>query len=479
MEKQESKGNLNKGITLFVVVAMSFMATLDSSIVNVVLPVMSEKMDVPLSSIEWVVAIYSIIICSTLLFFGRVGDILGKTKIFQYGSILFTLASLMCGLCHSFVPLVICRLIQGIGASAYMATNQGIIAEMYPKEKRGKALGILMAAVALGTMVGPPAGGFILSVLSWNYIFLINVPIGIVIFLLGTKYLPKSKGNKEKLDVKGAILLFGGTLLLFGALIESQQIGFLNPFILGSILISVILIFFFVRLEQRVEQPLLELNILKNFQFSINLFCALLLFICIAASIIIVPFYLQNVLKLTPLHTGFFMMISPLVLAVLSPFCGNLSDKIGSEIMTVVGLFFMAVGFFFMSRLVESSTIIECAVSVIVVALGQALFQPANNSLIMSSCPRNKLGIVGSINALVRNLGLISGITLSTTLLYKFMSMKINYHVVDYVKGRDDVFVYGMKHVYLIIVGICIIGFLITAYRLYQVKTKIEIELNK
>ena len=170
MEKQESKGNLNKGITLFVVVAMSFMATLDSSIVNVVLPVMSEKMDVPLSSIEWVVAIYSIIICSTLLFFGRVGDILGKTKIFQYGSILFTLASLMCGLCHSFVPLVICRLIQGIGASAYMATNQGIIAEMYPKEKRGKALGILMAAVALGTMVGPPAGGFILWVLSWNYI---------------------------------------------------------------------------------------------------------------------------------------------------------------------------------------------------------------------------------------------------------------------------------------------------------------------
>lgn len=461
-----------KGITLFVVVAMSFMATLDSSIVNVALPVMSSKMNVPLSSIEWVVASYSIIICSTLLFFGRLGDIIGKSKVFQSGTVLFTIASLLCGLCQSFTPLIICRFIQGIGASAYMANNQGIITELFPKEKRGKALGILVAAVALGTMIGPPAGGFIISALNWNFIFWINVPIGIIVLLLGMKYLPKSARNNEQMDRVGAVLQFGGTVLLFGALIEAQKTGFANPYILAAILLSIILIALFIGLEKKHKQPLLELNIFKNVQFSLNLICALTSFVCIAASIILLPFYLQNTLKLTPGQAGLFMMLSPLILAVLSPVCGNISDKIGSEVMTLVGLLLMSLGFFFMSRLYEHSSIISCAVFVSTIAVGQSLFQPANNSLIMSTCPKNKLGIVGSISSLVRNLGQIVGITLSTTLLYRFMSRKLNYHVSDYVKGRDDVFVYGMKNVYLILVTICCIGAAFTAFRIFQVKRK-------
>lgn len=171
MSEQIANGGGKKGITLFVVVVMTFMATLDSSIVNVAMPVMSGKMNVPLSSIEWVVASYSIIICSILLFFGRLGDIVGKPRVFQCGTALFTVASLLCGLCRSFKPLIVCRFIQGIGASAYMANNQGIITELYPKEGRGKALGILATAVALGNMIGPSAGGFILSILNWNFIF--------------------------------------------------------------------------------------------------------------------------------------------------------------------------------------------------------------------------------------------------------------------------------------------------------------------
>jgi EmrB/QacA subfamily drug resistance transporter len=478
MQENVLNNDGKKGITLFVVVAMSFMATLDSSIVNVALPVMSAKMNVPLSSIEWVIASYSIIICSTLLFFGRLGDIVGKSKVFQCGTVLFTAASLLCGMCHSFTPLIICRFIQGIGASAYMANNQGIVTELFPKEGRGKALGILAMAVALGTMIGPPVGGLIVSVLSWNFIFWINVPIGVIVFLVGLKHLPKGAKNNERIDKLGAILQFGGTIIFFGSLIEAQKVGFENPYILSTILLSVLLIVMFFRLEKNLQQPLLELSIFKNQLFSLSLICALISYICIQSYIILLPFYLQDTLKLTPSQSGLFLMLSPLIIAVLSPVCGTLSDKVGSEVITLIGLLLMGAGFLLMSKLYEHSSIVVCAVFVSVLAVGQSLFQPANNSLIMSACPKNKLGIAGSVNSLVRNLGQSVGIIFSTTLLYSFMSWKINYRVSDYVAGRDDVFVYGMRNVYLILVAVCCVGAAFTAFRIYQSKTVTKEQLQ-
>lgn len=467
-----------KALTLFVVIAMSFMATLDSSIVNVALPVMSEKMKVSLSSIEWVVAIYSLIICSTLLFFGRLGDIVGKSRIFQGGTVLFTLASLLCGLCHSLTLLILCRFLQGIGASAYMANNQGIITELYPKEGRGKALGLLISAVALGTMVGPPVGGLLVSLFSWNSIFWMNVPIGLIVFLLGTKYLPNSLGNREPLDKTGALLQFTGTILLFGAFITAQRTGFANPYIVIAMLFGVILLGLFIYLETKNMHPLLDLSIFQNVQFSLNLICALASYVCIAASIILIPFYLQNTLHLSPLQAGLFMMLSPLILAVLSPLCGSLSEKTRPEYMTLCGMLLMAAGFFLMTCLSEHSAIVVCISFTATITIGQSLFQTANNSLIMATCPKEKLGISGSVNSLVRNLGIIIGITLSTTFLYHFMSKKLNYRVSDYVKGRDDVFVYGMQHVYFILAAICCLGAVFTASRILPGVFKKQVTLS-
>ena len=196
--KSYETDNKSNQIVLIVVIAMTFMATLDSSIVNVALPVLSQQLSVPISSIEWVAASYSMIICATILFFGRLGDIIGKSCIFRIGTILFTLASLLCGLSTSFAMLIACRFLQGIGASAYMANNHGMITELFPRESRGKALGILVTAVAIGNMVGPSVGGMILSVFHWNYIFYINVPFGMIVFLLGIKFLPKGRKKQEK-----------------------------------------------------------------------------------------------------------------------------------------------------------------------------------------------------------------------------------------------------------------------------------------
>lgn len=471
----ELKEIRKNGITLTVVVAMSFLATLDSSIVNIALPVMADSLKVTLSSIEWVVASYVMIICSTLLFFGRLGDIIGKSKAFRFGTLLFIIGTLLCGLCNSFFMLIVCRFIEGIGASAYMANNQGIITQLYPNEGRGKALGILAAAVALGTMTGLPVGGMIVSVLSWNYIFYVNVPIGIVFFILGLKYLPNDKEIKgQHIDKTGSVLSFLGTILLFGALISAQKVGFSNFYILGAIFLSVIIIIYFIIFEKKKEQPLLDINIFKNRLFSVSLICAFISFVCIAAYTLLMPFYLQDTLKMSPSNSGLLMMITPIIIAILSAFCGTLADKIGAEILTVIGLSVMAFSFFMMSFLNVNSSCFSCAIFLGMMAVGQSFFQPANNSLIMSACPKNKLGIGGSVNSLVRNLGQYAGIVLSTTFLYCFMSHKIGYAVLDYVKGRDDVFVYGMKNNCLILMSLCILGIFITAYRFIQSKKLID-----
>lgn len=465
-----SNEKTKKAVVLFAIIAMTFMATLDSSIVNVALPVLSDKLKVSLSSIEWVVASYSIIICSSILFFGRLGDILGKSRIFQIGTFLFTLSSLLCGLSQSFVLLIIFRFLQGIGASAYMANNHGIITELFPKESRGKALGILVTAVAIGNMAGPSVGGLILSIFHWNFIFFINVPFGIIVFILGLGFLPKSNVKLEKIDFSGSVLQFWATLLFFGALIASQQLGISNPYIIGTIMISFVLAVLFIMIEKKQVQPLLDLGIFMNVRFSINLCCALTSFVCISASSILIPFYLQDALKISPFYAGLIMMVSPFILAICSPIFGSVSDRMESEKIILIGLLTLSLGLFLMSRLSEHSLIVLFVVFISIMAIGQALFQPANNALIMSTCPKDKLGIVGSVNSLVRNLGQVIGITLSTTLLYCFMSNAAGHKIDDYVYGHDEIFVYGMRNVYMILAVICLIGATMIGTRLYGKK---------
>ncbi|QXE18576.1 MFS transporter [Clostridium sp. 001] len=465
----------NKYGILLVVISMTFMSCLVSNIVNVALPVMSKKLSVPMVSIEWVVASYIISICSTILIFGRLGDIIGKMKVFKFGMVVFTIASFMCGISTSFTELIIFRIIQGIGASAYMANNQGIITQVFPRNERGKALGILASSVALGTLIGSPAGGFITYYLSWNYIFFVNVPIGVIAFITALKVLPHSKTqNKEinsELDVKGSTFIFLSMVLLFGSLIQGQKVGYKNPVIITIFIVSILFIAVFIVLENKIEKPLIQMKIFKNNVFSLSLFCASISFICLSASTIIIPFYLQDAMKLNSNITGLIMMVQPLVMAVISPLSGNLSDKIGSKLLSFLGLLLMSISFIFLSFLNQYSSITKIIIYIVVLALGQSLFQPSNNSLIMSTVPKNKLGIAGSVNSLVRNLGQIIGIILSTSLLYSFMSIKIGYRVTDYVIGRDDIFVYGMRYVYIVLTIVCAFGAVLTAFRMHNKKS--------
>jgi len=214
--------------------------------------------------------------------------------------------------------------------------------------------------------------------------------------------------------------------------------------------------------EKKVKNPFLQLQIFENKLFSLSIFCGFISFVSIFCSIIIQPFYLQDVLKYSPAFTGLILIISPLVLSVVAPLSGHLSDKIGSEILTFIGLVVTSLGLLLMSTLNEQTSLISMVFFIVVMSIGNGLFQSPNNSLIMSTVPRDKLGIAGSINGLVRNLGMVCGIALSTTLLYNGMSHKIGYHVTNYIVGRNDAFIYGMRIVYITAASICIIGAVLT-----------------
>lgn len=462
--KTKEKKQANKWVILFTILVMTLMVTLDGSIVNVAMPVMAKELHVGMSGIEWVASIYLVISCATILIFGRLGDMIGKVRIFQTGVVLFTIGSLFCSISPSLSTLIAARLLQGLGASAALAANQGIITETFPSSERGKALGFVSTFVALGSMAGPTIGGFILTLLPWQYIFIINVPVGFISLLVGLRILPNRKpAAPGKLDTKGSLLLFVSIILIFGSITLMQDQ--INLPVILALFIGIILALLFIWEESRSKIPLIPLNIFKNKMFSLNMFTLLIVFIALGACNILLPFYLQDALKFSPGQAGLLLTVIPLITAFIGPISGTLSDHIGCERPTMIGLAFYTLGLSLFLSAGTGTHIILLILFLIILAIGSGLFQAPNNSLIMGSVTREKLGFVGSFTGLMRNMGMSVGLTAGTTLLYNRMSAKAGYHVTSYVKGHDDIFIYGMHWVYGIMACLMFVGVLLSVVR--------------
>ena len=461
MSKNRTYG---KWSILFTVLIMTFMVTLDGSIVNVALPVMSGELNASMGDIEWVASIYLVVTCATILIFGRLGDMIGKVRIFQIGVILFTVGSLLCSISGTLPLLIGARVVQGLGSAAALANNQGIITESFPPDERGKALGFVSTFVALGSMTGPTLGGMILTVLPWPYIFLINIPVGAVSFLIGLRTLPNKKPAKPgRLAAKGSVLLLLSILLLFGSFTLLQN-GVSLPIIIG-IIAGAVFLALFIMVEKRMDDPLVPIGIFKNKMFSLNLFTMLTAFVAIGANNIIMPFYLQDARQFSPGMAGLLMTVIPLITAVMGPISGTMSDHIGSELPTMIGLIFTTIGLALMTMLGIDTTIAVIILFLAVIAVGSALFQSPNNSLVMGSVSRDELGLVGSLAGLVRNMGMSVGITAGTSLLYSRMSDMAGYRVTNYIPGQPDVFLYGLRSVYIMLAVVVFVGALLTIIR--------------
>lgn len=371
--------------------------------------------------------------------------------------------------------LVLFRVIQAVGASMTMANSQGIITEIFPPSERGKALGLIGTFVSLGSIAGPSLGGLIVSSLGWEYIFWVNIPIGIIIITAGWRMLPKDiTFVKEKLDLLGSILFSLFIISLFSGLLLGQQTGYQDIRILIAFTITVFTFFLFLRVESQKSNPMLQMSLFKNPSFSISILCGFLTFVATFCFNIIAPFYIQNILHLSPFNAGLLLMLFPVTMAVAAPLSGALSDKIGSELLTFAGLFVMVMAQVGFATLHNGSSVMKLGLLVALLGVGNGLFQSPNNSLVMSSVPRSQLGIAGSVNSLIRNIGMVVGISVATTILFSVMSSKAGYLVTDLIPDRPDIFIDGMHIVFIGSAVICLISALLTGWRLFITKAAIR-----
>lgn len=456
---------------LIVLNLFTFMSTLDGSIVNIALPVISQRMDLTVAQAQWVVTSYLMMICAAILFFGKLGDIVGKIKIFKWGMVIFTIGSLLCGFSSTLPMLVGSRLIQALGASMTMANSQGIITDIFPAGERGKALGLTGTFVSLGSIAGPSLGGVIVSGLGWEYIFWVNIPVGLIAIAIGWKMLPADRTKlKVKIDKAGSVLFPLFILALFSGLLLGQEVGYRDVRILSALVAAIVVFVVFLWLEVRRPEPMLQLSLFKNPLFSLSILCGFLVFVANFCFNIIAPFYTQNILNLSPSHAGLLMMLLPIVMVIVAPLSGALSDKIGSELLTFAGLVVMVIAQIGLAQLHGGSSIALVGIWIGMLGLGSGLFQSPNNSLVMSKVPKTQLGIAGSINSLVRNIGMVVGITVATTTLFSVMSSRAGHRVTGLVPDRPDLFLSGMHVVFMTSASICLVAAVLTGWRLWSAK---------
>ncbi len=399
---------------MFTVWIAVFMATLDGSIVNVALPTLTEYFRTDITAIEWVIMGYLLIITSLLLSFGRLSDIFGRKTIFAVGIAIFTIGSGLCAISGSVGELILFRITQGIGASMVMATGVAIISNAFPLRERGKAMGFIGTVVAIGSMAGPVAGGFLIENVGWQSIFYINVPVGIIGVTMAYAILRKDNtAGGSAFDVTGAVTLFIALVSLLLAMSEGQELGWGSVYIIALFSISVLFFILLIRIEDRAKEPIMELKNFRNRPFAAANISALLVFISMFCVILLLPFFLEKELGYSPQQVGIVLIAVPVVMSVVSPFSGWLYDRTRSNILSSIGLGIASLSILSLGFLSRSSSFMDVALRMALFGLGSGLFQAPNNSIIMSSLPKERLGIAAGTLGTMRNMGMVIGVAIS------------------------------------------------------------------
>lgn len=384
-----------------------FMATLDSSIVNISLPAMAHYFSVPLSgAIEWVIIAYLVVTAAILLTAGRLADMLGRKIVWCTGLVIFTGGSALCGASPSLAFLIAARALQGLGGALLMSVSPAMLVNAFPPSERGRALGINAVIVALGVSVGPTLGGIITADFTWRWIFYVNVPIGIIGLAASLHFLKeRMRRNVGRFDPLGAILLAVGLASLTAGLSFGQELGWGSPVIVISIVVGALALAVLPFVEQRVPNPILVLSLLRNRVFTSSILSLVLSFLALFAVSFMLPFYLEELRSFSTESAGFMLTALPLTIALIAPFSGSLADRIGSRWLAASGLTLACIGLVLLSLLGAHNSVWDIVWRLVVIGVGQALFQSPNNSALLGAAPRNLQGSASGFLATGRVVG--------------------------------------------------------------------------
>jgi EmrB/QacA subfamily drug resistance transporter len=391
----------------------------------VALPTLARYFDASLATVQWIPLAYLLVITTLVLGAARVGDLYGRKRVYLAGLGLFTAASLLCGLAPGVGWLVGFRALQGLGAVFVSALGAAIIAQTFPANERGRALGVISSCVTLGIALGPSVGGVIIDLASWRWMFLVNIPVGLAAMTIVGKVIPHLPGApaRVRFDWVGT-LLFAAALSSFSfGLTFGQRQGFGTMLPLALLGLSGALLLAFLLIETQVDGPILDLKLFVNRPFSAGLAMGCLAFVVMGSSSFMMPFLLETVLRLPIVEVGLLMAISPITGALTAPVSGALADRFGPRWVSLAGLLLMACACSLLASLDDQASIGRFALSVVPLGMGMGLFSAANNSGVMNSVARERLSIASALLSLARTLGQSTGVPLAASLFGAFALM--------------------------------------------------------
>ncbi len=376
------------------------MGALDSTIVILAFPTIAEGLHSDIATTIWIILIYLLITAVTTTPFGWIGDLYGRSRMFNAGFAVFTVGSLLCALSPTIHLLILFRAVQALGGSLLQANSGAIIADVFPRNERGSAFGYNSLGWTAGAMIGIVLGGVITTFLGWEYIFYINIPIGIAAVILGIIYLADVEPVKRKIDFAGMALLAGSlSFLSFGAVDYAGQgiTGTNSAFMIaGAFMVPLFIIY-----EGRLESPMIDLKVFRDRVLKYSILAAFFMSLGYLSVVFLIIMYLQGVRGLSPLDASLLLIPGYVMGSILSPYMGKLSDRYGARIIASTGLIVIGLAILVYLSLQQDSSYYTVLIASAISGIGTSMFFPANNSAVMASA---RVGSYGSLSGLLRTL---------------------------------------------------------------------------
>jgi EmrB/QacA subfamily drug resistance transporter len=408
-------GRSSRRWIVFSISFASFMVTLDTYIVNISLPTIARSFGLGTDDVSWIVLSYVLCIASSLLLFGRLGDLIGLKRLFIGGFVLFTIGSLACGLSTGYTWLISSRVLQAFGGSVLYSLTPAMVPKYVDQGHRGAAYGITSTTAALGITLGTPIGGLLTGLLSWNWIFLINLPVGIIAIAIAMRVLPDDEPLRRtrirgEFDLPGALLSAAASLAFIYALNQTSDLGWVHPVVLGSLALSIVLGALFIMRERRVKVPLLDLRLFRNAAFTWGNIAGAIAVGVLAGHNFLIPFFLEHVKLLATESAGFVILFYSVVYMAVSLMSGRMADKGNPRVLCIAAMTGTAISSFLFSITMSADGLWPVMLFFVMLGSSYALFFAPNNTLIVGSAAPGTQGIVSGVYRLITRLGMAIGV---------------------------------------------------------------------
>ncbi len=397
--------------TLVLVSVATFMLLLDVTIVNVALPDIQRSLHASLSSLQWVVDAYSLMLASFLLTAGSLGDRLGRRRVFTIGFGIFTFASFLCGISSDPTVLNLCRGLQGVGGAGMFATSLALIGQEFQGKDRATAFGVWGATVGGAVAVGPLIGGVITETLGWEWIFFVNVPIGIAAMVLTERKVRNVFADEpEPIDVPGLVTFSAALFLFIFALIRGNPEGWGSPVILACLIGAAALMAIFITIQARTRYPMLDLTLFRNPAFNGVSAVAFCLSAGMFALFLYITIYFQGVLDYSPLQAGLRFLPLTVLGFVVAPIAGALSNRVAIRVLLGTGLTLVGIGLLLMHGVSPDSEWTSLLVGFVIAGIGIGTTNPGIGQAAIAVVPVQKSGMGSGINSTFRQVGIATGV---------------------------------------------------------------------